>query len=77
VAKIGQLMGTRLDALQIDGRPLSAVLEQIAGHLRGIKSAIENRDFVTLGDILAYETTDSARTWRSVLESLRSEISEG
>jgi hypothetical protein len=77
ISKIGQLMGTELDALRVEGRALSAVLAEFAGQLRGIKAAIENRDFVTLGDILAYETNETADMWRAVLGSLRSAVSVG
>lgn len=70
VSKVSQLLRIDLDALQVDGNSLSEVLERFAAQLREIKSAIENRDFVTLSDVLAYEMTQAADDWRSVLAAL-------
>jgi hypothetical protein len=71
VSKVAQLLRIDLDELRADGQPLSGVLETFAGQLREIKSAIENRDFVTLGDILTYEATQTDANWRGVLTALR------
>jgi hypothetical protein len=35
---------------------------------------LENRDFVTLGDILTYETTETSGQWREAIISLRAVI---
>lgn len=70
VSKVSQLLRIDLDALRVSGNPLSEVLERFAAQLREIKSAIENRDFVTLSDVLAYEMTQAADDWRNVLAAL-------
>jgi hypothetical protein len=44
----------------IEMRSLSDVLSDFTGQLREIREALEGRDFVTLGDILAYEAKDFA-----------------
>jgi hypothetical protein len=74
VSKVSQLLRIDLDSLRAGGQPLSAVLQQFASRLREIKSAIENRDFVTLGDILAYEMTETEDDWREVLGAIRGVI---
>ena len=70
VSKVSQLLRIDLDALQVAGNPLSEVLDRFAAQLREIKSAIENRDFVTLTDVLAYEMQQAADDWRNVLAAL-------
>ena len=70
VSKVSQLLRIDLDALQVGGNPLSEVLQRFAAQLREIKSAIENRDFVTLSDVLAYEMTQAADDWRNVVAAL-------
>src|SRR5579859_4911420 len=52
VLKVAQLLRINLDLVRVDKEPLSTVLSQFAVQLRQIKTAIEHRDFVTLGDIL-------------------------
>ena len=74
VSKVSQLLRIDLDSLRAGGQPLSAVLQQFASRLREIKSAIENRDFVTLGDILSYEMTETEDDWREVLAAIRGVI---
>ena len=74
ILKIGQLLRIDLDTLRVNGRPLSGILGQFAGQLRQIKTTIENRDFVTLSDILTYEATETSDNWRSALGALRSVI---
>jgi hypothetical protein len=74
VSKVSQLLRIDLDLLRAGGLPLSTVLQQFAARLREIKSAIENRDFVTLGDILSYEMTETEDDWREVLGAIRGVI---
>jgi hypothetical protein len=71
VLKIGQLLRLNLDLVRVGGEPLSAVMSRFAGQLRQIKTAIEHRDFVTLGDILAYEAEETGIQWRNALASIR------
>lgn len=74
VLKIGQLLRLDLDAVRIDRMPLSQVLGTFAQQLSQIKTAIEHRDFVTLGDILAYEATETSELWRQALSAVREVI---
>jgi hypothetical protein len=76
VLKTAQLLRIDLNTIHIDGRPLTGLLAEFMGQLRQIKSALENRDFVSLSDILLYETTETTSQWRAALRSLRHRICE-
>jgi len=39
--------------------------------LRQIKSSLEQRDFVSLGDTLQYETSDTTQSWLSCVDAIR------
>jgi hypothetical protein len=70
-----QLLKLDLSKVSVDGQPLSELLTEFTTQLREIKSALENRDFVTLGDLLVYETTQTDDRWRAALAELRRIIS--
>jgi hypothetical protein len=71
VTKTAQLLRIDLDLVMIEMRSLSDLLSDFTGQLREIREALENRDFVTLGDILAYEATQTCSHWRQALEAIR------
>jgi len=71
VTKTAQLLRIDLDLVMIEMRSLSDVLSDFTGQLREIREALESRDFVTLGDILAYEATQTCTHWRQALDSIR------
>ena len=70
-----QLLKLDLSKVAVDGQPLTELLNEFTTQLREIKSALENRDFVTLGDLLVYETTQTDQRWRAALSELRRIIS--
>jgi hypothetical protein len=39
--------------------------------LREVKQAMENRDFVTLADVLTYEMTETTELWRAAIAAMR------
>jgi hypothetical protein len=69
-----KLLKIDLDKIDVFGRPLTDLVTQFAEQLRQIRSSLENRDFVSLGDVLIYETEQTSVQWRQALESLRSVI---
>jgi hypothetical protein len=71
VLKTAQLLRIDLETATAGRRQLRVLVEDFAQQLRQIKSALENRDFVLLGDILQYEMDESARQWREALAALR------
>jgi len=66
-----RLLKIDLDQILIAGRPLTELTAQFAEQLKQIRSSLENRDFVTLGDVLIYETEQTSAQWRLALEELR------
>jgi hypothetical protein len=76
VTKTAQLLRIDLDLVMIEMRSLSDVLSDFTGQLREIREALEGRDFVTLGDILAYEATQTCSHWRQALEAIREMVRE-
>jgi len=71
VLKTAQLLRIDLATVRSQGQPLTDVIAQFADQLRQIKSALENRDFVLLNDILTYEAAQTTANWRAALHALR------
>jgi len=76
VLKTAQLLRLDLAAVRADGQPLTSMVREFADQLRQIKSALENRDFVQLNDILTYEAPQSTARWRGAVTSLRTAIGQ-
>jgi hypothetical protein len=74
VMKTAQLLRIDLSKILVGPRSLQGVLAEFTGQLRQIKQALEGRDFVTLGDILTYETTETSAQWRLALGAMRDVI---
>ena len=74
VLKVARLLRIDLEVVRVAGRALSGLIGEFAGQLRQIKRALEHRDFVTLSDILSYETTETSSHWRSALSAIRDAI---
>jgi hypothetical protein len=60
-----------LETVRVNDQPLSGLLDGFGQQLRQIKTSLENRDFVTLADILTYEANETSAKWRSAFDSLR------
>lgn len=74
VVKVGQLLRIDLDELRVGGQPLTELLAQFTAQLRQIKAALEQRDFVTLCDILMYEAHETSAHWVAALAMMRDAI---
>jgi hypothetical protein len=74
IQKTAQLLRVDLARVTVAEKPLTDLLQTFTGQLQQIKSALENRDFVTLGDILTYETTETSNQWRAAIGALRTVI---
>lgn len=72
--KTGQLLRIDLCGITVGGRPLADVLNDFAVQLREVKLAMENRDFVTLADVLTYEMTQTSQHWREALAAMRAAV---
>jgi hypothetical protein len=75
ILKIGQLLRINLEQLSVAGQSLVAVLAEFTNQLRQIKSALVDRDFVSLSDVLLYETSQTNQRWHAVLSAVRGAIS--
>ena len=74
IQKTAQLLRVDLSRVIVAAKPLANLLQGFNQQLQQIKAALENRDFVTLGDILTYETTETSGQWRAAIISLRGVI---
>jgi hypothetical protein len=66
-----RLLNINLEDVRVANRPLTDLVVEFAQQLKQIKLSLENRDFVTLGDLLIYETTQTSADWRAALTALR------
>jgi hypothetical protein len=71
VVKTAQLLRIDLSQTYAGGRAISETLTQFTEQLRAIKSALENRDFVSLSDTLAYEMNETTERWAAAIAALR------
>jgi len=76
VLKTAQLLRIDLDIMRVDDRSLSQMVGEFAAQLRQIKTSLEARDFVSLCDILTYETTETSDRWCIALQTIRAIVSE-
>jgi hypothetical protein len=66
-----QLLNIDLDQILVADRKISEILAEVATQLKQIKSSLENRDFVTLSDLLIYETTETTTQWQRAVCAMR------
>jgi hypothetical protein len=71
LVKTARLVKIDLDQIIVGGQPLTDLILQFADQLKQIRSSLENRDFVSLGDVLIYETQQTSAQWRLALGELR------
>ena len=71
VLKTTQLLRIDLNRVRVRSRTLSELMSDFSAQLRQIKTALEDRDFVTLSDILLYEMTETSEDWRLALRAMR------
>lgn len=71
VLKTSQLLRLDLEKVEVEGRPLTDLIQEFARQLREIKAALEDRDFVRLNDILTYEATQTSTLWKSAVGAMK------
>lgn len=76
IDKTAQLLRIDLERIEADGATLLDFLVVFTEQLRQIRTALENRDFVLLNDILTYEMTHASARWTSAIGTLRQAICE-
>lgn len=70
VSKTAALLRLDLSLVRVDDMTLAQQMEEFAGQLRNIKSALEQRDYVSLADSLLYETSETSARWQRALEAV-------
>jgi hypothetical protein len=74
LTKTAQLLRIDLARVKIGVQTLADVVGGFVGQLREVKQAMEDRDFVTLADVLTYEMTQTSRQWREAIGAMRGVI---
>jgi len=74
VVQSANLMQMSFDQLQFNGQPASVWLERLASRLSDLRTAIEARDHVQLGDILRYELDETLREWEQMLDAFIQQV---
>lgn len=74
LAKTGQLLRIDLDTVRTANISLTQIFTDFADKLRDIRAALESRDFVTLTDLLLYETSETSSRWHSAIEAMRGAV---
>lgn len=74
VEKISRLLKIDLAKITLDEGTLHEWLAAFTRQLTDIRSALEARDYITLGDILAYEAQDASDRWRQAIDAIRGAI---
>jgi len=71
IVKVLELLRIEPADVKVGHQPLAQCLENFSLQLRQIKSSLEQRDFVSLGDTLQYETSDTTQSWLSCIDAVR------
>ena len=69
--KTAQLLRVDPESIKVHGHALTDLLADFAGHVRQVRSALEGRDFATLGDLLAHKMSRVVLQWREAVRSFR------
>jgi hypothetical protein len=70
-----RLLKIDLEKIMVGRQTLTKLMMTFAEQLKRIRASLENRDFVTLSDVLIYETEQTSAEWREALEAIRRNIS--
>ncbi len=74
VLKTAQLLRIDLSCVRVQGRSFTELLADFTGHLREIKSALEERDFGGLSRLLKHDTGRTCGQWYEAIHSFRQAI---
>ena len=72
--KTAQLLRIDLQRIKVGARTLAEVVNEFGTQLKLIKTSLEDRDYVTLCDVLTYETTATTANWREALKAMHRTI---
>jgi hypothetical protein len=72
--KTADLLRVDLTTVMVEEQPFEELLAEFTADLRLIRAALDQRDFVLLGDVLLYETADMTGKWLAAINALRDTI---
>jgi len=72
--KTAQLLRIDLQLIKVGDRTLNDVVNEFGEQLKLIKTSLEDRDYVTLCDVLTYETATTTANWRDALAAMHRTI---
>ena len=72
--KTAELLRVDLTTMTVEGQPFEDLLANFTDDLKLIRAALDQRDFVLLGDVLLYETADMTEKWLAAINALRDTI---
>ncbi len=71
VIKTSQLLRIDLETMRVDSQSIAEILADFTAQLRQTRQTLLDRDFVSLTDLLLYETTQTIGRWNAVLDAIR------
>jgi hypothetical protein len=74
ILKTAQLLRIDLTLVRASKLSMHELFNEFAKQLKAIRVALESRDFVTLSDLLLYETTETSAQWRDAIATMRKTI---
>jgi len=77
VERGAQLMNVDLDDVRVSEVTAQKTIEDLAEHLRGMRSALEAEDPIQLSDTLRYELPEVVQQWRGLLRELQFRVQRG
>ncbi len=69
-----ELLDLELDALRVEGEPLSVRIAGLSERLGEVIRAVDRSDWSALADTLAYDMGDQAIAWQTMLQELAQSI---
>ena len=74
ILKTAQLLRIDLTLVRASKLSMQELFNEFAKQLKAIRTSLESRDFVTLSDLLLYETTETSAQWRDAIATMRKTI---
>jgi hypothetical protein len=74
ILKTAQLLRIDLTLVRASKLSMQELFNEFAKQLKAIRVALESRDFVTLSDLLLYETTETSAQWRDAIATMKKTI---
>src|SRR5688572_15702878 len=72
--KTAELLRVDLTTVTVEEQSFEEVLADFTANLRSIRGALDQRDFVLLGDVLLYETAEMTGKWLAAINAVRDTI---